>query len=181
MALHCIFGNLYKSWIDSVWQIFTEVFWTNFIQCPAGCTYLTAKSPIWAKKCKIILLLPSWMGVPINLSIRERWQYVQLVIVCLALLVQEIEMRKLVTILSSVSVKVVGAVQAKNQRGPRGADKASTTGWTSSSLPSLELRLWIVFLWGIWGCWCTLSYVSCLKVCLKRDADGVDKRSSLTF
>ena len=140
MALHCIFGNLYKSWIDSVWQIFTEVFWTNFIQCPAGCTYLTAKSPIWAKKCKIILLLPSWMGVPINLSIRERWQYVQLVIVC-----QEIEMRKLVTILSSVSGKVVGAVQAKNQRGPRGADKANTTGWTLSSLSLLGPR--IVFLW----------------------------------
>ena len=67
------------------------------------------------------------MGVPVNLSIRERWQYVQFVIVCLALLVQEIEKTILVTILSSVSVKVVGAVQAKNQRGPRGADKASTT------------------------------------------------------
>ena len=85
------------------------------------------------------------MGIPIILSTRERWQYVQLVVVCLVL-IQEIEMTKLGTILSSVSVKVVGAVQAKNQRRPWGADIANTSGWALSSLSSLGPRLSIVFL-----------------------------------
>ena len=46
-------------------------------------------------------------------------------------------------ILSGVGgVKEVGTVQAKNQRRPKGAAIANTTGWTSSSLsPLLKLFL----------------------------------------
>ena len=59
-------------------------------------------------------------------------------------LIQEIEMTKMgkiqAIILSSVGmVRVVGAVQAKNQRRPKGASIANTTPWTLSSL----IRTWL--------------------------------------